>query len=99
MAAPNRAPPLDDEIREKICKLVAEGMTRQQIAYRLGRSLAQVRKAIRELGGVEAIRHEAAERRQQRRAERDAEIAVRTSQRPMPRSHHPWVAPLTSRGG
>ena len=91
MVALCRAPPLDDATREKIRKLVAEGLTRKQIAYRLGCGLPLIAKAIRQMGGVEAIRAEAAEQRRKRHAERDAEIAARSKRRPMPRSHHPWA--------
>ena len=68
MAAPHRAAPLDEADREKIRRLVVEGLTRPQIAYRMGVSRGPVERAIAQMGGVEAIRAEAEERRRKRLA-------------------------------
>ncbi|MCY4498683.1 MAG: hypothetical protein OXC14_15540 [Rhodospirillaceae bacterium] len=76
IVAPHRAPALDPETCEQIRHLVEQGMTRQGIARRLGRPHTQVSKAVREMGGVEAIRREAEERSQRRQEMRDAEIAT-----------------------
>lgn len=79
MAAPHRAPVLDPETADRIRQLIEQGLTRQQVARRLGRSQTQVSKAVCAMGGVEAIRREAEERIRQRQAERDAHFArIRT---------------------
>ena len=62
---------LDGDAMERIRRLIEQGMTRKDIARRLGRSRTQVAKAIAEMGGVGEIRRQAAKRASERAAERD----------------------------
>ena len=71
LGARNCAPVLDNEAMERIRRLIEQGMTRKDVAYRLGRSYTQVSKAIAEMGGVGEIRRQAAKRASERAAERD----------------------------
>ena len=55
-ADPHRSPALEEVSRALIARLIAQGLSKRTVADRLGRSKAQVDKAVRELGGVEEIR-------------------------------------------
>lgn len=64
MADPNRNPPLDLKAFHRVRKLCLEGLSIPDIARSMGRSKAQIDKAIRFMGGVAKIREEGAEARQ-----------------------------------
>lgn len=56
MADPNRSPPLDLQAFHRVRKLCLEGLSIPDIARSMGRSKAQIDKAVRFMGGVAKIR-------------------------------------------
>ncbi len=56
MADPNRGPRLDEAAKKRIRQRIREGLSLQETAESLGRRRTQIKKAVREMGGVEAIR-------------------------------------------
>ncbi|MYE01166.1 MAG: hypothetical protein F4Y03_07770, partial [Alphaproteobacteria bacterium] len=56
MADPNRSPPLDLQAFHRVRKLCLQGLSIPDIARSMGRSKAQIDKAVRFMGGVATIR-------------------------------------------
>ena len=62
MADPHRSSPIDLQVLHRVRKLCREGLSIPDIARSMGRSKAQIDKAVRFMGGVAKIREEGAER-------------------------------------
>lgn len=58
MADPNRSPRLDVADKQRICKLIRQGLSIREAAESMGRRKSQVVKAVARMGGVKAIREE-----------------------------------------
>ena len=56
MADPHRSPRLDAATKDRIRQRIREGLSLRETAQSLGRKRPQIAKAVKEMGGVQAIR-------------------------------------------